>query len=141
GEACRVPDLGARAEGGPVPVVARALADGDLDLLHARGPIRVRAAEADGRAAGVPTGRGVARARGRERPRRAGRDRVDRPRVLGRGRIGVAGAVVRLHLEGVASFREGRVALRARAGREAAAVDLALEGRGTLVRTESARRT
>ena len=46
GKGCRVPDLAARAERAGAPVVARALADRDLDLLDARRRVGVRAAEA-----------------------------------------------------------------------------------------------
>ena len=50
---------------------------------------------------------------------------VQRERV--RGRVSVADAVDRADLEGVVAVRQTRVALRAGAGREAAAVELALE--------------
>ncbi len=57
-----------------------------------------------------------------------GRHGVDRPGEAGRGSIGVAGAVGGSHLEGVAAVPQGGVSLRAGAGAEAAAVQLALEG-------------
>ena len=70
GEVGVVPDFGGAGEGGAVPVVARALADGDLDLGHAeRRAVAVGAAEAGSRAAGVPLGRACS-SRGR-RGRRA----------------------------------------------------------------------
>ena len=129
-------DLAAAAERRSVPVVARALADGDLHLLHARRCVGVRAAEADRPAARVPA-RGVVHARGGgEARRRARRHGVDRPRVA-RGRaVGVTGAIGGPDEEGVAAFGEARVALRACARGIAAAVDLALEGRAPLSRAE-----
>ena len=55
GEGRVVPDLGGAGEVRAVPVVAAALADGDLDLGDAgAGAVGVGAAEAGGRAAGVP---------------------------------------------------------------------------------------
>ena len=73
---------------------------------------------------------------GRRADGRVRRGRVHRPRELrGRG-VGVAGDVGRAHLEGVAAFGEARVALRAGAAGEAAAVELALEGGAGLGRGE-----
>ena len=73
---------------------------------------------------------------GARRDRRVGRGRVHRPRVRLRSRLGISGGVGRLDVEGVGAFAEGRVALRARAGRERASVEPALEGDASLARAE-----
>src|SRR5439155_27267311 len=71
--------------------------------------------------------------------RRVGRGRVDRPRVGGGGGVGVSGSVRRVDLEGVVSLCEPGVGLGGGAGREAGAVQLALEARAALGRGEADR--
>ena len=110
----------------------------DLEIVRAVGEVAVarwaragsKAAPVEGRGEGLPSLVGAereARALARARVGRAvgdGRDR--RSAVDGAGVVryvtGVAGEVGRLDVEGVPSFRQARVALRARAGGEAATV-------------------
>ena len=133
GERGVVPELGSAGEAGAVPVVARALADGDLDLGHAGArAVRVGPAEAVRRAAGVPARR-VVRSGGRREGDRGGRRRgVDEPGVGGRGAVGVAGDIRGADVEGVAAVGEARVALGGGAGAPGASVEAALEGGAAL---------
>ena len=108
GERRGLEDLAAAGERGAVPVVAGALADGDLDRLHAGGRVGVRAAEAVRGATRVPSRVRVVAARGRE-----GEERARVRRVVGegpaRGRLDVGGVVGRAHADGVAAVgREAR---------------------------------
>ena len=134
-----VPDLGGAREAGAVPVVAGALADGDLDLGDAgAGAVGVGAAEAARGTAGVPLGRGVVAGGG------------------GEGRVVELGATVSItqvkeaevesvlsacvggaHVEGVAAVGQAGVVLRARARAPGAAVAAALEGGAGLARRRS----
>ena len=137
GERGVVPNLASAREPGAVPVVAGALADGDLDLGDAgAGAVAVRPAEPRGGAAGVPAGGVVGACGGREGDRRGGRRGVDEPGEGGRGAVGVAGDVGRADVEGVAPVRQARVALGARAGAPGAGVEAALEGGAGLARGE-----
>src|SRR5213079_1222448 len=85
------------------------------------GPAGVVAAEGEG---GVADAVRVGRMR---LARRVGWRPVDRPGEGGRRRIDVADRVVGANLEGMAPVGQARVGLRARAGREAAAVEVAFE--------------
>src|SRR5262249_159527 len=92
-----------------------------LEAGHTRAA-RVTAGERERRRGVGIRVRGIAGARG------SWGGRVHHPGVRrGRG-ILVRGRVEGLHLERVATGRQAGIALRARAGREAAAVELALEG-------------
>ena len=81
----------------------------------------------------VVGGRALGGTGGDRRVRRRG---VDRPGPGRRGRVGVVGLVGRADREGVGAVGEVGVVLRRRAGREGAAVELALEARVGLVGAE-----
>src|SRR5207342_514420 len=88
------------------------------------------------RAEGEVGGGGVARVAGLGGDRGVRRGGVDRPGVGRGGCVRVACGVGRAHLEGVRAVAETGVALRGAAGRPAAAVELALEGRAAFARVE-----
>src|SRR5688572_13688964 len=116
--------------GGPDGEGVRAVGEAAV-ALGARAGREAAAVELAGESgAGLARGEGearrrvVARVAGGVRDGRVRRGRVDRPGEGGRTRVRIAGRVGGADGEGVAAWRERAVRLRARAGREAAAVEL-----------------
>ena len=120
-----------RREGGAVPVLAvRVALDRELEVLE-RCTAGVRRGPAKSRQPVKLSGRSAAGKVNVVFGRRCRASSEARRR-----RVGVACGVGRAHLEGVRALAQAGVALRRAAGRPAAAVELALEGRAALGRRE-----